>query len=440
MTLPATVEVGGLGEFVQPYRNLFRDRRLFQGFQAALAGILCSGSTRLRQMARVSPSMGLIPHAERRLRRLIHHQNQRADLNAERLAARLQTQGAQRVAGGAEVVVILDHSDLRKPYSQKLEYLDAVRDLKGQVIAGYRTLNAIGLTPEGRQTLLYHATYSTRAPGFTSENTLVLQALGQLTRALREVGVVRMIVVLDRGFDDLKVLRRLKRLRVDFVIRAQHVERRTRLRPTGEEQSLQAALQLAPVSYTFELPRPVVREGKVKWRPTHTEVRTQEVWLDEGKLRLNAVHLHFPTRPKGEEQGWTLLTSLPVSPGVNAGQVVKWYLRRWSIEDVFAWTKTALGWEQVRVLDFQALRTLVALAWVAASFVFTLGETLETPEVKLLAHLGGYVPHKNRPPGKKTLLLGLQRLAAASLTHKTTRHSSDYASEQVVMDRLFLKA
>lgn len=436
MSVPATGEVAGLSAFVQPYRDLFRDRRLFQGFQGAVAGILSSGSTRVRQIARVTPDLGVTPHAERRLRRLVHGQNQRSDLSADTLSPYLQAQGAARVGGVAELMVILDGSDLRKPHSQKLEHLDVVRDLKGHLVPGYRTLNAIGLTPEGRQTLLYHTTYSSRAPGFTSENTIVLHALREIVRSVRAVGVGRIIFVLDRGFDDLKVLRLLLKLQVDFVVRVQHTDRRTRLTPTGEERTLQAALQLAPVSHRFEMARPVVQQGRVTWRPTRTEVRVQEVWLDEGKRCMNALHLSFPTRPKGEEQGWTLLTSLPVLPGVNAGQVVKLYLKRWSIEDVFAWTKMALGWEEVRLLDFEALRTLVAMAWIAASFVFTLGETLETPEVRLLAHLGGYVPHKNRPPGKKTLLLGLQRLAAAYLAQQSTRVSSDYASEKAVMDKL----
>lgn len=436
MTISVTVDVGGLSEFIQPYRTLFRDRRLFQGFEGAVAGILASGTTRLRQMARATPNLGVAPHAERRLRRLIHHQNQRSDLSADTLTERLHAHGAGRVAHTPELIVVLDGSDLRKPHSQKLEYLDAVRDLKGQSIPGYHTLNAIGLTPEGRQTLLYHTTYSTRAPGFTSENTLVLRAIQQIVGSLREAGVGRIIFVLDRGFDDLKVLRLLTKLHVAFVVRVQHTQRRTRLTPTAQEHPLQAALQLAKVSHSFEMARPVLREGRVTWRPTRTEVRVQEVWLDEGRLPIKALHLSFPTRPKGEEQGWTLLISLPVSPGVCAGQVVRLYLRRWSIEDVFAWTKTSLGWEDVRVLDFEALRTLVALAWLAASFVFTLGETLDTPEVRLLAHLGGYVPHKNRPPGKKTLLLGLQRLAAAYLTQQTTRQSSNYASEKAVIDKL----
>ncbi|WP_185974819.1 hypothetical protein [Deinococcus detaillensis] len=85
------------------------------------------------------------------------------------------------------------------------------------------------------------------------------------------------------------------------------------------------------------------------------------------------------------------------------------------MEEVFSWTKSAIGWEQVQILDFDALRTLVALAWIAASFVFDLSESLDAPQLQLLAHLGGYVPHKNRPPGKKILLLGLLRLANAYL-------------------------
>lgn len=436
MTPSAILPVGSLSDFVQPYRTLFRDERLFTAFQAALSGILASGTTRVAQMARVAPGTGACPQAERRLRRLVHHEHRRSNLSADTLLNQIQAQGRARLAGCDEVVVILDGSDLRKPHSQTLEYLDKVRDLKGQPVAGYRTLNAIGLTPDGRQTLLYHTLYSALAPGFTSENTVVLQSLAHITRALRSAGVLRIIFVLDRGFDNLHVLRRLRRLRVDFVIRACHLNRQTRLRPTGKSEPMHGALHRAPVSHVFELARPVKQGQRLIWRPTHTELRAQQVWLDEGRLPVQAVCLSFPTRPQGDEEGWVLLTSLPVSPGVDAGQVVRLYLRRWSIEDIFAWTKTSLGWEDVRIRDFQALRTLVAMSWVVASYVFTLGETLDAPEIRVLAHLGGYVPHKNRPPGKKTLLLGLQRLAAAYLTTQTTRKWNQDVSRNVVLDRL----
>ena len=56
------------------------------------------------------------------------------------------------------------------------------------------------------------------------------------------------------------------------------------------------------------------------------------------------------------------------------------------------------------------IRTLVAMAWIAAGFLYELGVTLEWPEVRLLARMGGWVPHKNRPPGKIAITRGLSRL------------------------------
>lgn len=76
------------------------------------------------------------------------------------------------------------------------------------------------------------------------------------------------------------------------------------------------------------------------------------------------------------------------------------------------------------------------MSWVVASSVFTLGATLDTPDVRLLAHLGGDVPHKNRPPGKKTLLLGVQRLAAAYLTAQTAPHWDEDVSRDDVLGSL----
>ena len=62
------------------------------------------------------------------------------------------------------------------------------------------------------------------------------------------------------------------------------------------------------------------------------------------------------------------------------------------------------------MLDLTGVRTLVALAWVAASFLYELGVTLEWAEVWLLARLGRCAPRQDRKPGKLTLTRGLRRL------------------------------
>lgn len=86
------------------------------------------------------------------------------------------------------------------------------------------------------------------------------------------------------------------------------------------------------------------------------------------------------------------------------------YRQRWAVEDCFKFTKDVLGWEDVQLLDLGAIRTLVALGWVAAGFLYELGVTLEWPEVQLLGRLGGWTPRPDRPPGKLLLTRGLQRL------------------------------
>lgn len=52
----------------------------------------------------------------------------------------------------------------------------------------------------------------------------------------------------------------------------------------------------------------------------------------------------------------------------------------------------------------------MALAWIAAGFLYDLGVGWDWAEVQLLAKLGGWEPHKARQPGKITLQRGLSRL------------------------------
>ena len=102
------------------------------------------------------------------------------------------------------------------------------------------------------------------------------------------------------------------------------------------------------------------------------------------------------------------------------------YRERWAAEDSFKVTKECLGWEEVQVLDWQALQTLVALAWVTAGFLYQMGVTFQWEEVQLIAKLGGWEAHKDRTPGKITLMRGLRRLIDMLATQAVL---SRYASQ-----------
>ena len=105
-----------------------------------------------------------------------------------------------------------------------------------------------------------------------------------------------------------------------------------------------------------------------------------------------------------------LLTDHPVQTAEDARRVFQMDRMRWAVEDAFKFIKQSLGWEEAQVLALEAIRFLVALAAVAAAFLFEWGATLEWEEVQLLARLGGWIPRQNAKPGKIILSRGLRRL------------------------------
>ncbi len=156
-------------------------------------------------------------------------------------------------------------------------------------------------------------------------------------------------------------------------------------------------IRAGPVRLTYDTH--VRREGP-------GETRQQELWLVAVRL------LGTKLAP------WLLITDWPVTDEATALHVFRMYRQRWAVADSFKFTKTCLGWEEVQLLDLTGIRTLVALAWVAAGFLYELGVTLEWAEVQLLARLGGWVARKDNQPGKIVLTRGLRRLLDMLVTQQ----------------------
>jgi hypothetical protein len=127
------------------------------------------------------------------------------------------------------------------------------------------------------------------------------------------------------------------------------------------------------------------------------EPQTKDVWLVRAQVL-------------GTNQCFWLITDHPVETAEEALRVFQMYRMRWSIEDAFKFIKQSLGWEEVQVLALDKIRFLVAMAAVAAGFLFRWGVTLESEAVQLLARAGGWIPKKGERAGKIVLSRGLRRL------------------------------
>ena len=295
-----------LTTYASSHRDLFGDQRLFDGFVGTLQGILGSQSLHLSKVANAS-SLLAGRHAERRVRRLVHGANQRAPLSAEALMERLTKEGAKRLAWEDEVLLILDESDLRKPFASSMEHLDTVRSLDGKLVPGFRTLNVLGIGASGQRAILYHHSFSASAPGFESVGVEYRRAMDKVTNALREVGAGRLLWVIDRAGDDLTLMRHLHEVGSSFVVRVQHVKRKCKR--GGKNTNLAKAVEAAPVLGEATLERRLLDPSSKRHRnqPVPVQLAGTEVELRESLgFVVSVAEIISPLSGRG----WLLLSNL----------------------------------------------------------------------------------------------------------------------------------
>jgi hypothetical protein len=364
----------------------------------------------------------------------------RADLDPDDLVARLQARGVDQLRGEEAIWVVFDGADLRKPHAEQMACLQQVKRLDRQgTVPGYPTLNVLGIGRR-RRGLLYHKLYSSAAPDFLSEPAEVRAAIRSVGTVLAPLGA-DVTAIYDSGFDDQALWAETWGQGMHLVCRVKHRDRLVRPAPEAPECHLE---DLAPRL----VPRARVEAEMVVRKAGQPRPKLQPVTATVAATPVVVRHPRLPGEAPGPEPGaaaskacwlvevrlervkaepWWLLTDRPVETAEQATEIFRMYCQRWAIEDAFKIAKQCLGWEDVQVLAYEAVRLLVALGWVAAGFLFELGVTLEWPEVRLLRRLGGGEERANRPPGKQVLTRGLRRLfdllaTEAILAEEVRRH------------------
>jgi len=415
-------------QYLAPFDQLVGDRRTWTTLTETVRGIIGGGSLICQRIAAQSPLLSQVKKGAQRIIRMATGETTKRspNLDADHLTAQLRSTAIAHLSETPcdELWLIADGSDLRKPYAKALPSLMKVRALDKSLVPGYRTLTVLGVTPQHRG-VLYHRLFSSTAPGFVSEPHEVQTALTSVSRAIAPLKAQMPVTwLLDSGFDDVAVWRTIWEQHEHLVCRIAHPERvidredgqggwqtstldevraqmalvaraqtllevQKRGQPRAKRQTVTTEIRACPIRLTYA--SNVRRTGA-------GEQITRLVWLVEIRL------LDTTLDP------WLLLTDWEVATEAQALRIFQMYRQRWGVEDCFKFTKDCLGWEEVQLLDLAGIRMLVALAWVAAGFLYQLGVTLQWESVYLLARLGGWEPRPNRPPGKMTLSRGLRRL------------------------------
>lgn len=341
---------------------------------------------------------------------------QRSELDAESVTGVLRAHAAATLCDEPEVTLVLDGMELRREGAESQEALMRVKALDGGLVNGYRSFNVLGLGESEARGLVYHRLFSSTEPGFESENREIQRAIDATEASLQTFAGPK-TWVMDSGFDNDDVWWWVWGHSSHLVCRVYHLERVVEWQtPQGqwEERYLDATLRhltpLATVETTLEVRLKGQRKAKRQPVTAHLSAVPIRVYAPGDKRRTKPVWLVKVEIEGAASDPWYLLTDWPVTTQAQAVRVFRFYRRRWSVEDTFKFVKTCFGAEEVQMLCLEAIRRLVAYAWVAAGFLFHLGLTLDDAEVRLLARLGGWELRANRPPGKLILTRGLRRL------------------------------
>jgi hypothetical protein len=360
---------------------------------------------------------------------------QRSRLGADAVMGVVQAMGVAQLRDEGEILCVLDASELRREWAQAQAYLMRVQSLAGGLVNGYRTLNVLGLGAKGKRGLLYHHLFSSQAPQFESENTEIEGAIDSVQQGLAGQ-VAEVTWVMDSGFDNDQVWWKIWNQGAHLVCRIYHRERLVQVEVAPgvfQERYLDATFSHLKLQARLETDLEVRLQGQKRARrqTVTVEMAATPIWVYTDRKQVprqtKKVWLVRVQVQGAVEEPWYLITDWPVEDEASAVRIFIIYRRRWSVEDTFKFIKTVLGMESVQLLDFDAIRTMVAFAWVAAGFLFQLGLSLDQPEVRLLAILGGWEERADRPPGKIILSRGLRRLLDKFATDALLRqYQQDY--------------
>jgi hypothetical protein len=330
----------------------------------AIYGIQARQSVLLSEIARALNEPIALKKTETRLSNEAGRRGLRQQLTENLLSV-----ASHRV--GDDSLLVLDISDITKPYARHMEYMARVRDgSRDQLSWGYWTLQVIGAElDEVRVTPLYHHLYSHVAPGFVSENEEILMCVETVSSHTGGRG----IWVVDRGGDRRKLFGPLLDMGERFIMR---LIGNRHLVCGGRPLLAREIAARCPMLYADRY----VREESGAERVYVIEYGYRRVKLPGRGEKLTLVVV----RGFGEEP-MMLLTNVDVRRSRRSCSfVVAAYLRRWQIEDTIRCTKQSYDLENVRLLSYQRLQNMMVLVLCAMYFAAVyLGDRAQ---LRILAH------------------------------------------------------
>lgn len=311
-------------------------------------GIQTRGSVKLSEIAR-SLNEGIT--LQKTINRL-SQQLKRPGL-VEQIEGAIITEGERRIQ--EDTLLIVDVSDITKPYAEKMEYLAHVRDGSDKVIGeGYWTMQVVGVEcGEKEITPLYHELYSQRSPDFISENQEIHKAVERVCTHVQARG----IWVIDRGGDRGRLFNYFLEHKKRFIVRL-----------VGDRNVVYRGKAVLALHLAESCPL-LYRERVIKEEKGEEKAYTVDYGFRKVKLPGRSELLYMVVVKGFGSDPMMLLTTEEVwKSRRRLWWFVEAYITRWRIEETIRFVKQSYQLEDIRVLTYDRLRNMMGLVLAASYF------------------------------------------------------------------------
>jgi hypothetical protein len=257
-------------------------------------------------------------------------------------------------------ILIVDDSDISKPYGNKLEGLCKVKDgSTGEIADGYWYAGVSALTAGRKQPMpVYGRVYSSLEEDYVSNNAETLKSFEYMSSHFTK----ETIRALDRGYDAGYVFDYFIPRGESFIVRMKN----RNVIYKGEKILLKTLAKRFKGKYSLKFES---KDG----RQANCRITIAPVSLpDYPDAPLNLVICSGMGR-----EPLLLLTNLKSDDKRLCVTITKVYLMRWRIEEYYKFKKQGFGFEKFLVRSLKSIRNLDLLLSIAIGYIGVLSEKID---------------------------------------------------------------
>jgi len=250
-------------------------------------------------------------------------------------------------------LILVDNSEIVKPAACKMEALGQVRDgSTGKIENGYWTTNMIAVAPKTKHPIsVYSHLYSSAEKGFISENEETYKGMDYVNRLL---GTKKATFVLDRGYDNIEVMKKVLRQENNFIVRLKK-----------NRNLLYQNMKLSVHDLAIR------RKGKINFRSeikgTVYDLKVSHLTVElpslKGKKLTMVIVYGYGKEPM------VLLTNKRIRKKDEVLSILKAYILRWRIEEMFRVQKQEFDLENIRIRTLPRLKRMFLFVSIMITFM-----------------------------------------------------------------------